>query len=156
MCVEKISIDEFVRISQRKISTIRKNHAHIPGLKFHEGKYDILKGTRYPCDLHRYKIKDSADRRYLLLKAISEYEYIDHVKLKIYHEQFIDLIKELLDAGLIRENHLHNHYGANAYDCTALGDALLKKRKYEAIKEITEIVASAAGSFVGNVISEVA
>lgn len=156
MSDQKIDIEEFSRISQRKISTIKRNHAKIPGLTLIAGEFDITKGTRYPCDLHRYKIENSADRRYLLLKTISEYKYIDHKDLKIHYEQFVDLIRELLDAELIKENNLYNHYGANAYDCTAKGDAILKKKKYEAIKEISDIVASAAGKFIGSVISEVA
>lgn len=153
---DTIDIDEFVIITNKKEKTIRNNRHKIPGLKYDKGVYIIEKGTRYPCDLHRYKIKDSADRRYVLLKTISEYKYICNKDLKLYQEQFVSLLGELLEAGLISENNMPNHYGANAYDCTPKGDQLLKETKNKAKKEISNIVASAAGIFVGAVISEVA
>ena len=115
---EHITIEEFVNIAGVKESTIKKRKNSIPGLKYENDKFIILSGTRYPCDLHRYKLKNSADRRYALLKMISEYKYISHNELRIYPEQFVELLRELLAAGLIKENHLSNHFGANAYDCT--------------------------------------
>lgn len=153
---DTIAIEEFVNIAGVKEATIMKKKNSIPGLKYQDGKFTILRGTRYPCDVHRYKLNDSADRRYILLKMISEYKYISHVELRLYHEQFVDLLRELLEAGLIRENHLSNHFGANAYDCTEKGDLLLKRKRNEAIRQITDIVASATGKFVGEIISEVA
>lgn len=151
-----ISIDEFVRIAGVKESTIRKNKDKIPGLSYNKGTYSIIDGTRYPCDLHRYKISNSADKRYLLLKAISEYKYISHLDLGLYHPQFVEMIKELLDAGLIQPNNMANRYGANFYDCTREGDELLRQQKNSAINEISNLIVVAAGKFVGNVISEVA
>ena len=151
-----ISIDEFVRIAGVKESTIRKNKDKIPGLSYNKGTYSIIDGTRYPCDLHRYKISNSADKRYLLLKAISEYKYISHLDLGLYHQQFVEMIRELLDAGLIRPNNMANRYGANFYDCTREGDELLRQQKNSAINEISNLIIAAAGKFVGNVISEVA
>ena len=151
-----ITIDDFVIISGVKESTIRKNKNKIPGLSYDKGIYNIIDGTRYPCDLHRYKIRNSSDRRYLLLKAISEYKYISHLDLGVYHPQFVEMIRELLDAGLIRPNNMANRYGANFYDCTHEGDELLRQQKNSAINEISSLVATAAGKFVGNVIAEVA
>ena len=151
-----ISIDDFVRIAGVKEITIRKNKDKIPGLSYDKGTYNIIDGTRYPCDLHRYKITNSADRRYLLLKSISEYKYVSHLDLGLYHPQFVEMIKELLDAGLIQPNNMTNHYGANFYDCTTAGDDLLKRKKINAINEITNLIATAAGKFVGAIISEVA
>ena len=151
-----ISIDDFVRIAGVKETTIRKNKDKIPGLSYDKGTYNIIDGTRYPCDLHRYKITNSADRRYLLLKSISEYKYVSHLDLGLYHPQFVEMIKELLDAGLIQPNNMTNHYGANFYDCTTAGDDLLKRKKINAINEITNLIATAAGKFVGAIISEVA
>lgn len=150
----KITIEEFQKIAGVKEATIRKNKDKIPGLTYAKGIYDILKGTRYPYDYHRYRIKDSADRRFLLLKAISEYKYIGHDSLKVYKEQFVELIGDLLKAKLIRENNLPNHYGANAYDCTPRGDELLKKKNTEAIREIADLVAAAAGTIAGKIIAE--
>ena len=104
----KVSIEEFIKIANVKKETIKKNRNKIPGLTYENGEFDIVKGMRYPGDYHRYKLKNSADRRYLLLKAISEYKYIDHIPLQVYPEQFKELLKELLDAKLIKENHLYN------------------------------------------------
>ena len=151
-----ISIEEFARIAGVKESTIRKNKNKIPGLSYDKGTYNIIDGTRYPCDLHRYKIKDSSDRRYLLLKAISEYKYISHLDLGLYHPQFVEMLRELLDAGLIQPNNMENYYGANFYDCTREGDELLRQQKNSAINEISNLIATAAGKFVGTVIAEVA
>ena len=150
----KTTIQEVLKTACVNEATVKKNKDKVPGLTYAEGVYDIVEGTRYPCDYHRYKMKDSADRRYLLLKAISEYKYINHDSLKVYQEQFVDLIGDLLKAGLIRENHLFNHYGANAYDCTPLGDNLLKKQNTEALREIAELVVTAVGTFAGKIIPE--
>jgi hypothetical protein len=152
----KVSIGEFLNIAGVKLNTVKKNAEKIPGLKYENGDFDILSGTRYPGDFQRYKLENSADRRYVLLKAISEYKYIDSTKLKVYPEQFKSFLKELLDAGLISENGLSNHYGANAYDCTKLGDDVLKLgKKSEIIDRITELISSATGHFMGAVISEI-
>ena len=108
-----ISFDEFVENSGFKkktvINRIKKNE--IPGITIREDKYFVLSGTRYPCDIHRYKLKDSSKRRYVLLKSISEYKYISHRELKIEENQFVEMIKDLLCEGLIRENNLSNKYG---------------------------------------------
>ena len=151
----KISIEEFLEIAHVKENTVRKNATKIPGLTYENGVFDILKGTRYPGDFHRYKMKNSAERRYVLLKAISEYKYIDHLKLRVYREQFVALLQELLDAELIVENHLYNSYGANAYDCSIKGDKLIERKQKEAIEEISFLVSSSAGHFTGAVISEI-
>ncbi len=151
----RISIDDFLQIAKVKLNTVKKNKDKIPGLSYANGKFDIVKGTRYPIDVHRHKINDSADRRYLLLLAISQYKYIDHLKLGVYQEQFEALLKELLDGELITPNHLYNEYGANAYDCTSKGDEIIKLQKEKSKKFISEIVSSGAGSFVGAVLSKV-
>ena len=150
----KISIDEFLNIYNVKLSTVKKRADSIPGLKYQAGEFEILKGTRYPGDFHRYKMKNnSKKKRYVLLKAISEYKYIDHLILGLYQEQFVDMLKGLLDAGLIKENNMPNNYGANAYDCTTKGDKVLKNKTKEAIEEIALLVAKAAGTFVGTILS---
>lgn len=151
----RVSIEDFLQIAQVKLNTVKRNKNKIPGLVYKNGTFDIVKGTRYPIDLHRYKIKNSADRRYLLLLAISQYKYIDHLKLSMYQEQFEALLKELLDGELIKPNHLYNEYGANAYDCTSKGDEVIKLRKEEAVTIITEVITTGAGHFVGKVLSDV-
>lgn len=156
MSTPTVTIDDFIKIARVKESTIKRNKNRIPGLTYYKGKYNIIEGTRYPCpSLHKYKIKDSADKRYVLLKTISEYRYISHLDLGLYHPQFVKMLKELLDAGLIKPNNMANHYGANFYDCTRKGDLVIKKEKIKAVTEITNLVASSAGSFVGAVIAEV-
>lgn len=152
---DKVTIDEFLAIAGVTKKTVIKNSAKIPGLTYENGTFDILKGTRYPGDYHRYRLKNSAEKRYVLLKAISDYKYIDYLKLKVYQEQFVEFLRELLNAGLIKENKLYNNYGANAYDCTTKGDKLLKQTQKEAIEDITKTVSSAIGHFTGAVISEV-
>ena len=149
-----ITIEEFVIIAGVKQSTIKKNAKRIPGLNYINGEFHIIDGTRYPGNYKKYKLTNSEKRRYVLLKAISEYKYIDHLSLQVYREQFRDLLQELLDAGLIRENGMPNHYGANAYDCTRKGDEIIKRKQNEAIKEISELVSTSAGHFAGAVISE--
>ena len=150
-----ISIEDIEKIANVKIKTIKKNASKIPGLIIKGDSFEVLKGTRYPGDFHRYKMENSEEKRYVLLKAISEYKYIDHLKLHIYEEEFKDMLHELLDAELIRNNNLYNHYGANAYSCTIEGEKVLKGKKCNVIKKINEIAASAAGHFVGGIISEV-
>ena len=66
------------------------------------------------------------------------------------------MLRELLSAGLIKENNLFNTYGANAYDCTSAGDELIQRTDKEAKKELVNLVASAVGTFTGAVISQIA
>ena len=61
----KVSIGEFLNIAGVKLNTVKKNAEKIPGLKYENGDFDILSGTRYPGDFHRYKLENSADRRYV-------------------------------------------------------------------------------------------
>lgn len=144
-----IDFSDFVKLSGKKENTVKKNHAKIPGIEKVGKEFRVLSGTRYPCDLHRYKINNSADRRYILLKTISEYKYISHKDLRLEELQFHNMLNELLEAGLICKNGLCNGFGANAYDCTPAGDKVLMKAKHEAIAEITLLVAEATGKFIG-------
>ena len=151
---EYITLDEFLRIADIKKKTLDKKYKDIPGVEKICGEYLILSGTRNTCDLHRYKLDNSAKKRYVLLKMISRYKYISHLDLKIEYIQFETMLSELLSAGLICENGLSNHYGANAYDCTPLGDEVLKNDESEAKNQIAQLTASCAGTFVGAVLSE--
>lgn len=119
---ENITLEEFSKIAGIKESTIKRKSKNIPGIVHEKREYRVVSGTRYPCDIHRYRINNSEDRRYILLMMISKYKYITNSDLQLYHEQFVEMLKELLAAGLIKENHLCNHYGANAYDCTEKGE----------------------------------
>lgn len=152
---EKISIEQFIEQTGYKRKTIIKNKDKIPGLKYIDGEFIIKKGTRYPYNIGANKLEDSEDRRYCLLDAINKYKYIDYRILRFDQKQFKKMLEDFLNAGLIEENHLGNNFGANAYDCTNKGIAVMKQHRNEAIKDITDIIASATGHFTGAVISEV-
>lgn len=153
-----ITFSEFVNHSGRKENTVKKKIGSgngIPGIEKRDNTYFVLSGTRYPCDLHRYKLKNSSERRYVLLKTISEYKYISHLDLRIEYRQFQEMLSDLLAAKLIKPNHLFNNYGANAYDCTYKGDNLIKMKTIEAKEELIKLVAETTGTFVGSVISKI-
>ena len=153
--LQYISFEEFVNNSGVKASTIKRKYKQIPGITKTETGFVVLSGTRYPCDLHRYGLKDSGEKRYALLKMISQYKYVTHKDLKVEHLQFQDMLRDLLSAGLIQPNNLCNDYGANAYDCSPLGDELLQKSSNTAKMEIVNLIAGAVGTFTGAVISQV-
>ena len=147
--VRYISMEEFAKKVGVKEETVKKRYQEIPGITKEGNTFTILSGTRYPCDKRRIKPKDSGDRRYLLLRTISDYRYISHEHLMLEEKQLIDMLEEFLQAGLIKKNGLCNSFGANAYDCTAKGDAVLKKQKKEAIHDLTILCAEALGTFAG-------
>lgn len=156
--INYISFEEFVRNSGVSERTVRKRYREIPGIELTDsGEFRILSGTRYPFNMRNYKLEDSADRRYILLKAISQYKYISCIDIRVEQAQFERTLYELLNAGLIQRNNLSNAYGANAYDCTIKGGELLqmaKINKMKAKKEMCILVAKVSGAFAGAVISE--
>ena len=151
--VRYISMEEFAKKVGVKEETVKKRYQEIPGITKEGSSFTILSGTRYPCDKRRIKPKDSGDRRYLLLRTISDYRYISHEHLMLEEKQFDDMLAEFLQARLIKKNGLCNSFGANAYDCTAKGDDLLKKQKKEVIHELTILCAEALGTFTGAMIA---
>ena len=151
--VRYISMEEFAKKVGVKEETVKKRYQEIPGITKEGNTFIILSGTRYPCDKRRIKPKDSGDRRYLLLRTISDYRYISHEHLMLEEKQFDDILAEFLQARLIKKNGLCNSFGANAYDCTAKGDDLLKKQKKEVIHELTILCAEALGTFTGAMIA---
>ena len=153
--IEYIPFQEFVSNSGVKESTIKRKYKQIPGIQKTKNGYSVVSGTRYPCDLHRYKLKNSGDKRYVLLKMISEYKYITHKDLRIEQQQFQDMLRDLLSAKLIQQNHLCNNYGANAYDCTVLGDEFIQRTDNATKNDLVKLIASATGTFTGAVISQV-
>ena len=150
-----IEFDEFVNNSGFKESTIKRNYKQIPGLQKTKNGFRVLSGTRYPYNLGNTKIEDSASKRYVLLKAISNYKYISHKELRIEYSQFETMLKELISAGLIQRNNLSNTYGANAYDCTPLGDELISHKDKKSRRELLKIIADVAGTFTGAVVSQI-
>lgn len=151
--VRYINMEEFAKKSGVKESTIKKRYKDIPGISKEGSSFTILSGTRYPCDKRRINPKDSGNRRYLLLRTISDYRYISHEHLMLEEKQFNDMLAELLQAGLIKKNGLCNSFGANAFDCTAKGDDLLKKQKNDVIHYLTLLGAEALGTFAGAMIA---
>ena len=65
------------------------------------------------------------------------------------------MLRDLLSAGLIEPNNLSNCYGANAYDVTDKGAALMHKSDKIAKIELITTVAEVAGTFTGAIISKV-
>lgn len=153
--IKYIEFEEFVNNSGVKEATIKRNYKNIPGITKTENGFRVISGTRYPYNLGNSKLEDSSSKRYILLKAISKYKYISHKELRIEHSQFKDMLKELLSAKLIKKNNLSNTYGANAYDCTILGDELIQKHPKTAKKELINTLASATGTFTGAVLAQI-
>ncbi|MBQ9210355.1 MAG: hypothetical protein IJ153_01520 [Clostridia bacterium] len=154
MCA--IPLEQFANNAGKSVETIKRYYRSIPGITYVGGVYRIMSGTRYPFALGRNRIDTSAEKRRILLKAISEYKFIDCFKLRIEQLQFENMLRDLLTCGLIAENGLPNHFGANAYDCTELGDTVIEMKKTEAISQIANLIAEAAGRFAGAIISQVA
>ena len=87
--VKYISFDEFVRNSGVSERTVRKRYREIPGIELtNSGEFRVLSGTRYPFNMRNCKLEDSADRRYILLKAISQYKYISCTDIRVEQPQF--------------------------------------------------------------------
>lgn len=150
-----ISFEDFVNNSGVQASTIKRKYKKIPGIIKTDTGFKVLSGTRYPCDLHRYGLKNTSEKRYVLLKTISENKYISHTDLRVEQGQFEEFLRDFLAAGLIQRNNLCNEYGANAYDCTRKGDQILKKKSSGVKEELIKTIASAAGTFAGSIISRI-
>jgi len=145
-----ITIEEFINQSGLKQETIYKNRNNIPGLKYIDGNYEILEGTRFPFNTRNNKIKNSEDRRYLILKAIGEFRYIDEEKLHISRREFEKMITQLKQARLISENGSHNHYGTNGYSLEMKAEELLSMKKKNAERMVTELIAQFLADVVKN------
>lgn len=153
---EYIKFDDFVSNTGLKKSTVERNYKKIPGIEKKDNTYTVLSGTRYWfSDVHKYKIEDSYEKRFVLLKAISKYRYIGHRELRVEKPQFDQMLRDLLSAELIAPNNLSNSYGANAYDCTEKGAALIHKSDKSAKKELIATIAEAAGTFTGAIVAQV-
>lgn len=158
MCKEKIQyieFEDFVSNSGVKESTIKRRYKQIPGIIKTKKGFRVISGTRYPYNIGNTKLDSSEARRYVLLKAISKYQYISHKELRLEPPQFKAMLRDLLSAGLIQANNLSNTYGANAYDCTRLGDEFINRTDKAAKNELINAIASAAGTFTGAVLSQV-
>lgn len=147
-----ISMDNFANICGRKVSTIQKRYKDIPGIVKDGSRYMVLQGTRYPFSYKRYKLDSSSDRRYVLLKAISKYEYISYKELKLSPSQFEKMLLDFEQAGLVQKNDHDNRFGANGYDCTAKGDDLLAQIEKKGWREKAEFAAKIFAEILGEAI----
>lgn len=158
MCKEKIQyieFEDFVNNTGVKESTIKRRYKKIPGVIKSKKGFRVISGTRYPYNIGNTKLDTSEARRYVLLKAISKYQYISHKELRLEPPQFEAMLRDLLSAGLIQVNNLSNAYGANAYDCTPLGDEFINRTDKNAKPELINAISAAAGTFTGAVLSQV-
>jgi hypothetical protein len=150
--MEYITFEEFVNNAKVKTQTVIRRYKDIPGIEKTDKGFIVLSGTRYPCDKRVLKgAKTHEDKRYYLLKTISEYRYISEKELGLERVQFDKMLDELSKANLIEENNTKNIYGANRYDCTTTGDEALRKKKNATIKYIGELIA--AVSNVGKILN---
>ena len=143
-----MTVSELSKISSISERQIQKNWEKIPDARKENGIIIFPEGSRYPCDLHRYKFNNQGKRRAALLDAISRYRYVDYTSLRMSEESFKSMIEELTTAELIRKNGASNSYGANGYDTTIKYAEIKGHRITKRITEITKVLASAAGAFV--------
>lgn len=148
-----ISIEEFAKMSDKKVSTIKRRYKEIPFID-KENNYRVLEGTRYPYKC-RKKYKDDYSRRRILLVAISKRQYIDYNKLGVYKATFEKFLKDYVDEGLIEKNGLGNVYGANEYDCTTKGSKIASMQYRQCIKEISLLFSQTAGTLMGAFVSQI-
>ena len=144
-----MTVSELASISAISEKQLKKRWKKIPGALKEHGIITFPDGSRYPFDVHRYKFNNQMKRRLALLDAISHYRYVDHISLKMSEESFKSLIEELVAADLIKKNGTCNQYGANGYDTTLRYDEMNTYNISKKIDEITSLIASATGHFVG-------
>ncbi len=145
---QTIEYNEFLEMCHVKDNTLRGKikKGEIPGASVKDGKIIVLKGTRYPAK-GIYKIDTYEQKMYVLLKAIDSYKYIDHRKLRLYEEQFCDMLKLLEKEKLIKRNGLCNSYGANGYDMTSKGSEIIKQRREKVLLFLAEFGGTFLGAF---------
>ena len=148
-----MTIEALARSGKASEKQVYRRWKEIGGVTKENGVLVIPDGTRYPIRRPR-KIDTYQEKLYFLLKAINTYRYIDEKMLLIPKNSFDVLIKELLSFGWIQENGTNNEFGANKYDATYSGSVVARKKKYAAIKDISEAVASVAGHFAGGIAAE--
>lgn len=148
-----ISLEDFHNISNISLNTIKKNIERIPGIEKEKESFKVLRGTRYPANMRRFKSNEFARKRYQLLKAICEDRYVDEVMLRCDKLQFEDFIKELLKEGYIKQNCLYNDYGANRYDSTPKGDDAFNTIKAKRARQHFLSIAETTGVFCGTAVA---
>lgn len=150
-----VSLEDFLNVNQVSKKTVQKRYKDIPGIKYKNGKFEILEGTRFPFNIRHNALKTDGDRLLVLLKAIDQTKYIDASILRVYQKDFEELLRTLLYEGLIRPYDSANHYGANAYKITEKGIEYRKKKKREWVEWVATIIGIAIAGGSADVISEV-
>lgn len=151
-----ISLNEFAQLVEKKPKTILRRKKDIPVIEKFGNEWYVLSGTRYPCKVNSFKVKDNYDKRYVLIKAIDNNKYINSKMLQIYPNEFDLMLRDFVNAGLIEENYNGNTYGANGYSCTDKGAEIIKKSKTTVIKVIKALLEEGArvvGIVAGEVLS---
>ena len=97
-----VSLEKFLNVSQVSENTIRKRYKDIPGIKYENGKFEILEGTRFPFNIRHNALKTDENRLLVLLKAIDQRKYIDASILRVYQSDFEELLWTLLMGRLIK------------------------------------------------------
>jgi len=150
-----MTIEELASISGLKEKTVRQKILTVAGVtRAEDGALIIPDGSRYPYDIHRYKLNDTNKRRVALLDAIFRYRYIDHAMLCMSSESFKTMLAELLNVGLVQRNGSENPFGANGFDTTMKYEELRSDKRYKTAKAISDLMGSATGHFTGAVLSE--
>ena len=148
---EYISVKDFAKRYNIKEKTVKKRLDSIPGIVVEGGLYFIKDSARYPADKRWFKASDSAGKRYELLKAISRYRYVDYKMLSVSRQSFNTMLNQLISAEIIEENGSNNSDGANSYDCTYKGDKLLKEKKKEGIRLLSECLGIISGEIINRI-----
>lgn len=150
-----VSLEKFLNVSQVSENTIRKRYKDIPGIKYENGKFEILEGTRFPFNIRHNALKTDENRLLVLLKAIDQRKYIDASILRVYQSDFEELLWTLLMGHLIKPNGSANRYGANAYSITEKGIEYRKKKGRERAEWAATVIGKVIKGGPFDVISEI-
>ncbi len=148
-----IDIKAFAKRYGLSEKTVRKRIDDIKGVITKERETFIIDSSRYPYNMRGNKVKSRDDKIYVLLKATSEFYYIDEEMLRISKTSFDTMVNELYVKGLLIKNGSNDPNGVNSYDVCQSMDELLRKSKYKAIKEISLHLSRMSGEFVGEYIN---
>lgn len=146
--IEYITLEDFLNQCGLKEQTIYKNRNKIKGLEYSNGEYKIPEGTRYPFNIGHNKLKTSEKKRYLILKAIGEYRYIDGKMLHMSSNDFEAMVKQLHRSKLICRTNTKNKYGTNMYILESAAEILLKEKKEVVLKILENVTAKAIAVYI--------
>lgn len=152
---EYISLEDFSKICGISIKQIKKRYQEIPGIIYIDNSFKVLIGTKYPYSMRGIKKQslDKNNRKYNILKAVSQSKYIDGKMLGLYDYQFSEYVIELCLEGLIKYNEAcPNKYAANSFELTSEGELFLNKIKQNKIINFTNYTTDIISKTLSNVI----